>query len=63
MRTWGDGDLFVTHATFDYARDGSPPWQVLAVMECRGGKITHLTQVFGAPFEASEWRSEWVERG
>jgi hypothetical protein len=63
VRTWGDGDLFVTHATFDYARDGSPPWQVLAVMECRGGKITHLTQVFGAPFEASEWRSEWVERG
>ena len=62
MRTWGGGDLWVTHAEFDYMRDGSPPWQVLAVLECRDGKIARLTQVFGAPFEAAEWRSEWVER-
>jgi ketosteroid isomerase-like protein len=62
VRTWGGGDLWVTHAEFDYARD-SQPMQILAVLECRDGKIAHITQVFGAPFEASEWRAEWVERG
>jgi SnoaL-like domain len=62
IQTWGGDDLYVTHAAFDYAGDGSPPWQVLAVMEFRDGKIVRILQVFGAPFEASEWRSEWVER-
>ena len=62
-RTIGRADLWVTEAAFDYARDGSPPWQVCAVQECRDGKIARITEFFGSPFEPADWRAEWVERG
>jgi hypothetical protein len=58
----GREDLWVTEAAFDYARDGSPPWQVCQVLELRDGKISRITAVFGAPFEAAEWRAPFVER-
>lgn len=54
-------ELVVTHATFDYARDGSPPYQVCAVQQVRDGKILSNLEFFGAPFEAAEWRAAWVE--
>lgn len=58
----GREDLWVTEAAFDYARDGSPPYQVCEVQECRDGKIATVTAFFGAPFEAAEWRAQWVDR-
>jgi hypothetical protein len=30
-------------------------------MEFEGGKVARETQYFGDPFEASAWRSRWVE--
>jgi limonene-1,2-epoxide hydrolase len=51
----GRDDLWVAEAAFDYAKDGSPPWQVCEVMEFRDGKIANIRAYFGAPFEAAEW--------
>lgn len=59
----GGGGLWVTEAAFDYARDGSPPWQVCELQELTGGKIRRLTAYFGAPFEPAEWRKPFVEHG
>jgi limonene-1,2-epoxide hydrolase len=58
----GRDDLWVTLAAFDYAGDGSPPWQVCEVQELRDGKISRIEAIFGAPFDAAEWRAQWVER-
>jgi limonene-1,2-epoxide hydrolase len=60
-RIIGRDDLWITEAAFDYAKDGSPPWQVCEVQECRDGKIAEVTAVFGAPFEAADWRAPFVE--
>jgi ketosteroid isomerase-like protein len=57
----GRDDLWVTHAAFDYARDGSPPYQVCEVQQFRDGKIARITAFFGAPFDPAEWRTAWVE--
>jgi hypothetical protein len=61
-RIVGRDDLWVTEAAFDYSRDGSTPYQVCEVQECRDGKIATITAVFGAPFEAADWRADFVER-
>jgi hypothetical protein len=31
-------------------------------MEFSGDKVARETQYFAAPFEASKWRAQWVER-
>lgn len=62
-RHGGDGDLWVTEAAFDYARDGSAPWQVCEVQELSEGKIRRITAYFGAPFDPAEWRKPFVEHG
>jgi hypothetical protein len=31
-------------------------------MEFRGDKVARETQYFADPFEASQWRAQWVER-
>lgn len=58
----GKDDLWVTEAGLDYTRDGSPPWETCEVAEFKEGKISHITAIFGAPFEAAEWRKQWVEQ-
>lgn len=62
-RHQGTGGLWVTEAAFDYARDGSTPWQVCEVQELSGGKIRRITAFFGAPFDPAEWRKPFVELG
>jgi hypothetical protein len=47
-------------AVEDYG-DGTP-WHVIAIQECRDGKIVRLTEAFGTPFEAAGWRAHLVER-
>jgi limonene-1,2-epoxide hydrolase len=61
-RIIGRDDLWVTEAAFDYSKDGSPPYQVCEVQECRDGKIAAVNAVFGAPFEPADWRAAFVER-
>jgi SnoaL-like domain len=60
VRTVGENDVWATHARYDYG-DGTP-WQVIAVQEVREGKIVRITEVFGTPFDAADWRSHLVER-
>jgi hypothetical protein len=54
------GDLGVVEASLDYG-DGAP-WQAIFVFELRDGKIARETAYWPQPFEAAEWRAQWVER-
>ena len=58
-RILGGGDLWITEYVLTY--DGQPSHTV-SIMEFRDGKVARETQYFGDPFEASAWRSQWVER-
>jgi ketosteroid isomerase-like protein len=58
-RILGAGDLWITEYILTY--DGEPSHTV-SIMEFRDGQVARETQYFGDPFEASPWRSQWVER-
>ena len=58
-RIIGAGNLWVTEYVLTY--DGRPSYTV-SIMEFRDGKVTHETQYFADPFEAPDWRSQWVQR-
>jgi ketosteroid isomerase-like protein len=58
-RILGAGDLWITEYILTY--DGEPSHTV-SIMEFRDGQVARETQYFGDPFEASAWRSQWVER-
>jgi hypothetical protein len=55
----GEGAHWVVEGSIDYG-DGTPVSYV-GVAELRDGKIVHITEYFGNPFEAPAWRSQWVE--
>jgi ketosteroid isomerase-like protein len=54
------GDLAILEAGLDYG-DGAP-WQAVLVFELRDGRIARETAYWTQPFEAAEWRADWVER-
>jgi len=58
-RILGGGDLWITEYILTY--DDQPSYTV-SIMEFRNGKVARETQYFSDPFEASAWRSQWVER-
>jgi len=58
-RIIGAGELWVTEFILTY--DGKPSYTV-SIMEFSGDKVARETQYFGDPFEASAWRTQWVER-
>ena len=58
-RMLGAGDLWVTEYIITY--QGRPTYTV-SVMEFRDGKVVHETQYFADPFEAPEWRRQWVQQ-
>ncbi len=37
-------------------------WWMISLFELRDGLLYRQTSYFAAPFEAPDWRSEWVER-
>jgi hypothetical protein len=41
--------------------DGRPVHTV-SIMEFQAGKVARETLYFADPFEAPEWRAQWVER-
>jgi hypothetical protein len=57
-RMLGSGDLWVTEYTINY--EGRSAFTV-SIMEFRDGKVVHETQYFADPFEAPDWRSQWVQ--
>ena len=54
-----NGDLGVGEMVFEY--DGHRVY-VCATFELQDGKIKKTQEYFGEPFEAPEWRAQWVER-
>jgi len=58
-RMTGNGNLWVTEYTITY-RDR--PAFTVSIMEFRDGKVVHETQYFADPFEAPEWRAQWVQQ-
>jgi ketosteroid isomerase-like protein len=53
-------DLAIVEGTLDYG-DGTPVSYV-GIIELRDGKIARNTEYFANPFEAPEWRKQYVER-
>lgn len=59
VRIEGTGDVYTLIGSATYP-DGIT-WQMMALVELRSGKIAKTTELYGAPFEAPEWRSKWAE--
>jgi hypothetical protein len=57
-RIVGEGDLFVVEGLSDYGTEVS---HVSDIVEFKNGKIWRETRYYAAPFEAPEWRAQWVE--
>jgi hypothetical protein len=53
------GDLAVIEMTLDY--DGNRT-HACEIVEFENGKVKWNRSYFGDPFEAPEWRAQWVER-
>ncbi len=52
--------LWVVEATIDY--DDGRVFEVVVISELKDGKMWRDRWYFAEPFEAPEWRSQWVER-
>jgi hypothetical protein len=58
-RITGGGDVWTVEAVGDY---GGEVFLVVCVFEFRDSKISRETRYYPQPFEAPEWRTQWVER-
>ena len=58
-RIVGAGDVWVAEMTLNY--DGEV-FHGISVFELKDGKVVKETDYFSAPFDAPEWRSQWVEK-
>jgi hypothetical protein len=58
-RMIGRGDVWVTEYIIRYE---SRLAYTVSIMEFRNGKVMHETQYFADPFEAPDWRGQWVQR-
>jgi hypothetical protein len=58
-RLLGSGNLWITEYTITY-QDRS--FSTISIMEFENGKVIHETQYFAEPFDAPEWRAQWVEQ-
>jgi ketosteroid isomerase-like protein len=58
-RITGTGNLWLTEYVISY--DGEPV-NTVSIMEFDGGEVVRETLYFADPFEAPEWRSQWVEQ-
>ena len=59
-RTLAGGDLAVLEVELIYA-DGSR-YLGVSVIELRDGKVVRETDYFAQPFQAPQWRAQWVQR-
>ena len=55
------GDAWIIEGTIDYG-DGTPVSAISIIEMNADGKIFRQTDYFANPFEAPEWRRQWVER-
>ena len=56
-RITGSGDWWVSEFVLTY---DDQPFYTVSIMQFDGLKVAHETQYFADPFEASEWRKQWV---
>jgi hypothetical protein len=54
-------DLWVVEGIADYD-DGREALNVVLILELRDGKMWRDRWYFAGPFDAPEWRAQWVER-
>jgi ketosteroid isomerase-like protein len=59
-RTLAGGDLAVLEVELTYA-DGSR-YLGVSILELQDGKVVKETDYFAQPFQAPQWRAQWVER-
>ncbi len=59
-RTLAGGDLAVLEVELTYA-DGNR-YLGASILELRDGKVMRETDYYARPFQAPEWRAQWVER-
>jgi 3-hydroxymyristoyl/3-hydroxydecanoyl-(acyl carrier protein) dehydratase len=59
-RTLSGGDLAVLEVELTYA-DGSR-YLGVSVIELHDGKVVRETDYFAQPFQAPQWRAQWVQR-
>ncbi len=59
-RAIGSDDLAVLEVELEYA-DGSV-YQAVSIVELHDGKVLKETDYFAQPFEAPQWRAQWVKR-
>ncbi len=57
-RIVGGGDVWTVEAVGDY---GGQTFYVVVIFEFRDGKILRETRYYPEPFEAPEWRAQWVQ--
>jgi hypothetical protein len=57
-RVFGSGDLWVAEVTLTY---GPKPYAAVLIFRLRDGKIATEIGYWAEPFDAPEWRSEWVK--
>jgi len=58
-RVVADGNLVVSEATLDY---GGKIYHSVSIFELEDGKVVKETDYFAEPFEAPQWRAQWVEK-
>jgi len=58
-RVVGAGDVWVVKARSDYG-DGQT-YHVIDIVQYRDNKIWRETRYYAQPFQAPEWRAQWVE--
>ncbi len=60
LRIEGSGNIYTYVGTVTYANGET--WQMLSIIELRGGKIANTTTWYAASFDAPAWRAPFVER-
>jgi hypothetical protein len=60
MRIEGSGNVYTYAGTVTYGNGET--WDMVTIVELRAGKVAKATAWYAAPFEAPEWRAQWVER-
>jgi hypothetical protein len=58
-RIIGGPDIFTVEAIGDYGGDRV---YLTSIVEFREGRIVKQTDYFASPFEAPNWRAQWVQR-
>ncbi len=60
LRVTGTGEQYTSEELLHYP--GGERWYTVGIIEFRDGKVAKVTNYFGPPFPAAEWRSQWVEK-